>query len=79
MVGEGGDRPAKLSHPLRKMGPMNEQLHLIDPSEISWRLDEQTKSVGRQGIARARAALAAARIPAEPARHAALADHRHAA
>jgi hypothetical protein len=42
---------------------MSEQLHLIDPSEVSWRLDERTKAVGRQGIARARAALAAARAP----------------
>jgi hypothetical protein len=42
---------------------MTEQLRLIEPSEVSWRLDEHTKQVGRRGIARARAALAAARVP----------------
>jgi hypothetical protein len=43
---------------------MTKQLRLIEPTEVSWRLDERTKSIGRQGIARARAALAAARVPA---------------
>jgi len=42
---------------------MNTQLRLIDPAEVSWRLDEHTKRIGRQGLARARAALAAARVP----------------
>jgi hypothetical protein len=43
---------------------MTKQLRLIEPTDVSWRLDERTKSIGRQGIARARAALAAARVPA---------------
>jgi hypothetical protein len=42
---------------------MTEQLHLIDSADVSWRLDEQTKRVGRRGLAQARAALAAARQP----------------
>jgi len=42
---------------------MTKQLRLIEPTEVSWRLDERTKSIGMQGIARARAALAAARVP----------------
>ncbi len=58
---------------------MTNQLRLIEPSEVSWRLDERTKAIGRTGIARARAALAAARTPADadaPARRVA---HPHAA
>ncbi len=54
------------------------QLRLIDPREVSWRLDEHTKAVGRQGIARARAALAAARNPHREA-VVAEAGQRHAA
>jgi hypothetical protein len=48
-----------LSHPLRKMGHMARQLTLLDPS-IDWRIDDRTREVGLRGIARARAALAAA-------------------
>ncbi|MEZ5232614.1 MAG: hypothetical protein AB7O92_14885 [Acidimicrobiia bacterium] len=52
------------------------QLRLIDARDVSWRLDEQTKAIGREGIARARAALAAARPrPATTVE----ADRRHAA
>ncbi len=40
---------------------MTNQLRLIDPAEVSWRLDEHTKALGRHGIARARAVLATAR------------------
>lgn len=39
---------------------MKEQLKLIE-SNPSWRIDDRTKAVGRDGIERARAALAAAR------------------
>lgn len=42
---------------------MTEQLHLIDAPNVDWRLDEHTKHVGRRGLAQARAALAAARLP----------------
>ncbi len=47
---------------------MTEQLRLLEASphhhsDVSWRLDEHTKHVGRQGIAQARARLAAARTP----------------
>ena len=58
---------------------MTKQLRLIDPSEVSWRLDEQTKAIGRQGIARARAALAAARMPAQERSYEHAAVHSHAA
>ncbi len=34
------------------------QLHLLE-GETAWRIDEQTKRIGREGIAKARAALAA--------------------
>ena len=37
---------------------MTKQLTLID-TPIAWRLDERTRAVGREGIARARAALTA--------------------
>lgn len=40
---------------------MTSQLRLIDPTDVEWRLDEQTKEVGRRGLARARAALRDAR------------------
>jgi hypothetical protein len=39
---------------------MARQLALIEASDADWRLDEYTKEVGRQGIAQARKALAAA-------------------
>lgn len=58
---------------------MTKQLRLIDPSEVSWRLDEHTKAIGRQGIANARAALAAARMPAQETRYEHAAVHSHAA
>lgn len=37
------------------------QLQLLDPPEPDWELDEQTKAIGRRGVARARATLIAAR------------------
>ena len=40
-------------------GAMKNQLTLLEPT-IDWRLDEETREVGRRGIAAARAALAAA-------------------
>ena len=55
------------------------QLRLIDPREVSWRLDEHTKAVGRQGLARARAALAAAPNPAQERSYEHAAVHSHAA
>jgi hypothetical protein len=58
---------------------MSEQLHLIDPSEVSWRLDERTKAVGRQGIAKARAVLAAARVRRGEDATDAPVERRHAA
>ena len=39
---------------------MRNQLVLIDNPTTEWRLDERTKSLGRQGVAAARAALAEA-------------------
>lgn len=39
----------------------NAQLSLIDTPR-SWRLDERTRTVGREGIARARAALREGRL-----------------
>jgi len=42
---------------------MARQLALIDPLP-DWQLDEQTRAIGRQGLAQARAALAAAKAPA---------------
>ncbi|MBM3683571.1 MAG: hypothetical protein FJW83_03370 [Actinobacteria bacterium] len=40
---------------------MTRQLRLLDPTTVDWRLDDHTRAVGRAGVARARAALAAAR------------------
>ena len=48
---------------------MTTQLRLLDPAEVSWRLDERTKQIGRLGLAQARAALQAVPVrPAEPFR-----------
>lgn len=64
---------------------MTEQLRLMEASQreasdVSWRLDEHTKHIGRRGIAQARASLAAARAPLElPGEHAGRTSHRHAA
>lgn len=38
---------------------MAEQLILIDPKDVDWRIDDHTRTVGLEGIAAARAALAA--------------------
>jgi hypothetical protein len=43
------------------MAPMTTQLRLIETNEVDWRLEEHVKEVGRRGLARARAALVAAR------------------
>jgi hypothetical protein len=42
---------------------MERQLVLID-APVEWRLDEETKEIGRDGIARARDALREARLAA---------------
>jgi hypothetical protein len=42
---------------------MEAQLHLLpteDDAEISWRLDDATRAIGRRGVADARGALRAA-------------------
>ena len=56
-----------LSHPRGILKPMEAQLHLLPepdadrpPRQIDWRLDESTRTVGRRGIAAARAALRSA-------------------
>jgi hypothetical protein len=36
---------------------MTTQLRLIEDRPAEWRLDEQTREIGRQGLAEARAAL----------------------
>ncbi|MPY93088.1 MAG: hypothetical protein GEV08_08485 [Acidimicrobiia bacterium] len=46
-----------MSHLVGMVVPMTFQLRLIDPTDVDWRLDEQTKEVGRRGLARARQAL----------------------
>ncbi|MFN0025933.1 MAG: hypothetical protein ACKV2O_01940 [Acidimicrobiales bacterium] len=64
---------------------MTEQLRLMEASQreasdVSWRLDEHTKHIGRHGIAQARARLAAARTPAGTGgAHAEATPQRHAA
>jgi hypothetical protein len=53
-----------MSHPALKMRTMESQLTLLDPDDKTWRLDEDTREVGRRGVAAARAALEASRRPA---------------
>lgn len=43
---------------------MERQLVLLDEDDACWRLDDETRRVGRQGVAQARAALAQARAKA---------------
>ena len=40
---------------------MERQLHLLEPPEPDWHLDEATKEIGRKGVAEARQALQRAR------------------
>jgi hypothetical protein len=40
---------------------MERQLHLLEPPEPDWHLDEATKEIGRKGVAEARQALLRAR------------------
>jgi hypothetical protein len=63
---------------------MTTQLRLIDPTDVDWRLDEQTKEVGRRGLAGARKALSEARTARAaasrpPDAHAPAGDHQSAA
>ncbi len=46
-----------MSHPPFILGHMERQLMLLDDNAIDWRLDEETRRLGRQGLAEARAAL----------------------
>ena len=43
---------------------MQRQLDLLDERDADWRLDEETKTVGRRGVAEAREALRRARMRA---------------
>jgi hypothetical protein len=52
------------------------QLILLD-AQPDWRLDERTRRLGREGIARARAALQAGRRSRSPDESDDLADARH--
>jgi hypothetical protein len=64
--------------PARHDVRMTRQLRLLDPSTVDWRLDEHTRAVGRQGVARARAALQAV-LAARLAREAEAAEQSVAA
>ncbi len=46
-----------MSHPLGRLAVMQQHLRFDEDSIIDWRLDERTKTVGRQGVALARAVL----------------------
>lgn len=52
-----------MSHPAARMHTMQRQLTLLTRGDGSWRLDEETREVGRKGVAEARAALQASRRP----------------
>lgn len=54
-------RPGLTVTPLRDDGVMARQLSLLEVREDDWRLDNETKQVGIQGLAAARAALEEAR------------------
>ena len=43
------------------MGKTKDQLQLIEPPDQRWRLDPETRELGRRGLEQARRALAEAR------------------
>lgn len=45
---------------------MARQLVLLDPPEHDWKLDDGTRTIGRRGLARARATLAALAAVGDP-------------
>ncbi len=53
-------RPSQLQLPLHQPDP-----GLDDPAADAWRLDEETRQIGRQGVAAARALLDRSAGPAE--------------
>jgi hypothetical protein len=58
---------------------MERQLHLLEPPEPDWHLDETTKAIGRKGVAEARQALRRARKTTVDQRRAEAAGRRTAA
>jgi len=58
---------------------MERQLHLLEPPEPDWHLDEATKAIGRKGVADARQALRRARKTTADRRRAEGAGRRTAA
>ena len=58
---------------------MERQLHLLEPPEPDWHLDETTKEIGRRGVAEAREALQRARKVAASRRRADATASRSAA
>jgi hypothetical protein len=52
-----------LSHPLFRVGDMTTQLVLLDSGRRSWKLDRQTREIGKRGVAQAREALRRAGTP----------------
>jgi hypothetical protein len=49
------------------MSKSKDQLRLLEPSDGRWRLDQETREVGRRGLEQARLALAAARAASKKA------------
>jgi hypothetical protein len=45
---------------------MADQLHLIEPNDPDWRLDDRTRETGRKGVEAARRALRDAASAAPP-------------
>ena len=45
------------------LGDMKDQLRLLEPPDQRWRIDSQTREIGRKGLAEARRALAEAKRP----------------
>jgi hypothetical protein len=58
---------------------MERQLHLLEPPEPDWHLDDATKEIGRKGVAEARQALRRARKATADQRRAEAARRRTAA
>lgn len=55
-----GSVPDETVRPLSHTGPMKQQHLHLDDDTAPWQLDDETRRIGRQGVADARAALARA-------------------
>ena len=62
----GSNTRSHIVTPRCQNGAMADQLHLIEPGDPDWRLDDRTRETGRKGVEAARQALRDAAPTAPP-------------